>query len=62
MSNKRGVGAAIKGFGCVSSMSTNEAKKPVPVDVDFDKQKYAGTVDQAKDKKALSMTSTKVKM
>jgi hypothetical protein len=32
------------------------------VDVDFDKQKYAGTVDVPADKKALSMTSTKVKM
>jgi hypothetical protein len=62
MSNKRGVGAAIKGFGCVSSMSTDQAKKPESVDVDFDKQKYAGTVDVPKDKKALSMTSTKVKM
>lgn len=62
MSNKRGVGAAIKGFGCVTSMSTDQAKKPESVDVDFDKQKYAGTVDVPKDKKALSMTSTKVKM
>jgi hypothetical protein len=62
MSNKRGVGAAIKGFGCVSSMSTDQAKKPESVDVDFDKQKYAGTVDVPKDKKAVSMTSTKVKM
>lgn len=62
MSNKRGVGAAIKGFGCVTSMSTEQAKKPESVDVNFDKQKYAGTVDVPKDKKALSMTSTKVKM
>lgn len=62
MTKKRGVGAAIKGFGCVTSMSTNEAKKPAPVDVNFDKQKYEGTVDVPKDKKAISMTSTKVKM
>jgi hypothetical protein len=62
MTNKRGVGAAIKGFGCVFSESTAQAKKPVPVDVDFDKQKYAGNVDVPADKKAVSMTSTKVKM
>jgi hypothetical protein len=62
MTKKRGVGAAIKGFGCVTSMSTEQAKKPESVDVDFDKQKYAGTVDVPADKKALSMTSTKVKM
>jgi hypothetical protein len=62
MTNKRGVGAAIKGFGCVTSMSTEQAKKPESVDVNFDKQKYEGTVDVPKDKKATSMTSLKVKM
>lgn len=59
---KRGVGAAIKGFGAVFSESTEQAKKPAAVDVNFDKQKYEGTVDVPKDKKAVSMTSTKVKM
>jgi hypothetical protein len=62
MTSKRGVGAAIKGFGCVTSMSTEQAKKPESVDVNFDKQKYEGTVDVPKDKKATSMTSLKVKM
>lgn len=57
MSNKRGVGAAIKGFGAVFSESTEQAKKPASVDVNFNKQKYEGTVDVPKDKKAKSMTS-----
>jgi hypothetical protein len=62
MNKKRGCGAAIKGCGAVMSMSTEQAKKPEKVDVNFDKQKYEGTVDVPKDKKAISMTSTKVKM
>lgn len=57
MTKKRGVGAAIKGGGCVMSMSTEQAKKPEKVDVNFDKQKYEGTVDVPKDKKAVSYTS-----
>jgi hypothetical protein len=57
MNKKRGVGAAIKGFGCVSSETTEQAKKPAPVDVNFDKQKQEGTIDVPKDKKAVSYTS-----
>ena len=33
MTKKRGVGAAIKGFGAVFSETTEQAKKPAPVDV-----------------------------
>ena len=62
MTKKRGVGAAIKGFGAVYSDTTAQAKVPAPVDVNFNKQKYEGTVDVPKDKKATSMTSTNVKM
>ena len=58
---KRGVGAAIKGFGCVSSMSTEQAKKPEKVDVNFDAQKYAGTVDVPKDKKQSQPTTFDLK-
>lgn len=57
MSKKRGVGAAIKGFGAVFSESTAEAKKPAPVDVNFNKQKFEGTVDVPKDKKMSQPTT-----
>ncbi len=57
MTKKRGVGAAIKGFGAVFSETTEQAKKPAPVDVDFDKQKMAGTVDTPKDKRIPQPTS-----
>lgn len=57
MSKKRGVGAAIKGFGAVFSESTTEAKKPAPVDVNFNKQKFEGTVDVPKDKKMSQPTT-----
>lgn len=57
MTKKRGVGAAIKGFGAVFSETTQQAKQPAKVDVNFDKQKYEGTVDVPKDKKAVSTTS-----
>lgn len=43
-SKKRGVGAATKGFGAVSSESTQEALQPVKVDVNFDSQKKHGSV------------------
>jgi len=45
MSAKRGVGAAIKGFGAVYSESTEQAKKPEKTDVNFTAQKVHGTVD-----------------
>lgn len=61
MSKKRGVGAAIKGFGAVSSMSTAEAKKPSPVDVNFNSQKYEGTIDVPKDKKQSQPTTFDLK-
>ncbi len=57
MSNKRGVGAAIKGFGAVFSETTEQAKKPAEVDVNFNKQKYEGTVDVPKDKKVSQPTT-----
>jgi len=57
MNKKRGVGAAIKGFGAVFSETTEQAKKPAEVDVNFDKQKYAGTVDTPKDKRIPQPTS-----
>jgi hypothetical protein len=57
MSKKRGVGAAIKGFGAVFSETTEQAKKPAPVDVDFDKQKMAGTVDTPAQKRIPQPTS-----
>jgi hypothetical protein len=57
MTKKRGVGAAIKGFGAVFSETTEQARKPAPVDVDFDKQKMAGTVDTPKDKRIPQPTS-----
>lgn len=44
MSKKRGVGAATKGFGAVSSESTQECLQPVKVDVNFDSQKKHGSV------------------
>lgn len=58
---KRGVGAAIKGFGCVSSETTEQAKKPAPVDVNFDAQKYSGTIDVPKDKKMSQSTTFDLK-
>jgi hypothetical protein len=57
MSKKRGVGAAIKGFGAVFSETTEQAKKPAPVDVNFDKQKYEGTVDTPKTQRIPQSTS-----
>lgn len=57
MSKKRGVGAAIKGFGAVFSETTEQAKKPVPVDVDYDKQKVQGTVDTPAQKRIPQPTS-----
>jgi|688.fasta_scaffold35512_7 hypothetical protein len=57
MSKKRGVGAAIKGFGAVFSETTEQAKKPAPVDVNFDKQKYEGTVDTPKTQRIPQPTS-----
>jgi|GEM_PF-3711727 hypothetical protein len=57
MSKKRGVGAAIKGFGAVFSETTEQAKKPVPVDVDYDKQKVQGTVDTPMQKRIPQPTS-----
>jgi hypothetical protein len=57
MSKKRGVGAAIKGFGAVFSETTEQAKKPVPVDVDYDKQKMSGTVDTPVQKRIPQPTS-----
>jgi hypothetical protein len=43
--HKRGVGAAVKGFGAVFSESTEQAKKPEKVDVNFSAQKVHGTID-----------------
>jgi hypothetical protein len=57
MSKKRGVGAAIKGFGAVFSETTEQAKKPVPVDVDYDAQKVHGTVDTPTQKRIPQPTS-----
>jgi hypothetical protein len=57
MMKKRGVGAAIKGFGAVFSETTEQAKKPAQVDVNFDKQKYEGTVETPKDKRIPQPTS-----
>jgi hypothetical protein len=57
MTKKRGVGAAIKGFGAVFSETTEQAKKPAPVDVDFDKQKMSGTVDTPVQKRIPQPTS-----
>jgi hypothetical protein len=57
MTKKRGVGAAIKGFGAVFSETTEQAKKPAPVDVNFNDQKMAGTVDTPKDKRIPQPTS-----
>ena len=57
MTKKRGVGAAIKGFGAVFSETTEQAKKPAAVDVNFNKQKYEGTVDVPKDKKQSQPTT-----
>ena len=54
---KRGVGAAIKGFGAVMSESTEQAKKPVPVDVNFDAQKVQGQVENAPTKRIPQPTS-----
>ena len=54
---KRGVGAAIKGFGAVFSETTEQAKKPADVDVNFDKQKVHGTVETPKDKRIPQPTS-----
>jgi hypothetical protein len=54
---KRGVGAAIKGFGAVMSESTEQAKKPVPVDVNFDSQKNAGSVENPPTKRIPQPTS-----
>jgi hypothetical protein len=57
MSKKRGVGAAIKGFGAVFSETTEQAKKPAEVDVNFDKQKVAGTLDTPKTQRIPQPTS-----
>jgi hypothetical protein len=57
MTKKRGVGSAIKGFGAVFSETTEQAKKPVPVDVDFEKQKNCGTVDTPTQKRIPQPTS-----
>jgi len=57
MMKKRGVGAAIKGFGAVFSETTEQAKKPAQVDVNFDKQKYEGTVETPKTKRIPQPTS-----
>ena len=54
---KRGVGAAIKGFGAVFSETTEQAKKPAQVDVNFDKQKDAGTVETPQTKRIPQPTS-----
>jgi len=57
MSHKRGVGAAIKGFGAVSSETTEQAKKPEKVDVNFSAQKVHGTVDTPKTERIPQPTS-----
>ena len=55
--HKRGVGAAIKGFGAVMSDSTEQAKKPEKVDVDFNAQKMHGTVENPISKRIPQPTS-----
>ena len=55
--HKRGVGAAIKGFGAVMSESTEQAKKPEKVDVDFNAQKMHGTVENPINKRIPQPTS-----
>lgn len=57
MSHKRGVGAAIKGFGAVSSETTEQAKKPENTDVNFSAQKVHGTVDTPKTERIPQPTS-----
>jgi hypothetical protein len=57
MMKKRGVGAAIKGFGAVSSETTEQAKKPEKVDVNFTAQKVQGTVDSPKTERIPQPTS-----
>lgn len=57
MTKKRGVGAAIKGFGAVFSETTEQAKKPAPVDVNFENQKNCGTVDTPTQKRIPQPTS-----
>jgi hypothetical protein len=57
MSKKRGVGAAIKGFGAVFSETTEQAEKPAPVDVNFEKQKVCGTVETPTQKRIPQPTS-----
>lgn len=57
MSKKRGVGAAIKGFGAVFSETTEQAKKPEKVDVSFEAQKVCGTVDTPKTQRIPQPTS-----
>jgi len=54
---KRGVGAAIKGFGAVFSETTEQAKKPEKVDVNFTAQKVQGTVDSPKTERIPQPTS-----
>jgi hypothetical protein len=54
---KRGVGAAVKGFGAVMSESTEQAKKPVPVDVNFQAQKNAGSFENIPTKRIPQPTS-----
>ena len=54
---KRGVGAAIKGFGAVSSETTEQAKKPEKVDVNFTAQKVQGIVDSPKTERIPQPTS-----
>ena len=55
--HKRGVGAAIKGFGAVMSDSTEQAKKPEKVDVNFNAQKLQGTVENPISKRIPQPTS-----
>ena len=57
MMKKRGVGAAIKGFGAVFSETTEQAKKPEKVDVNFTAQKVQGTVDSPKTERIPQPTS-----
>jgi hypothetical protein len=57
MSKKRGVGAAIKGFGAVFSETTEQAKKPEKVDTNYTNQKMHGTVDVPLGKRTPQPTS-----
>lgn len=55
--HKRGAGAAIKGLGAVMSESTEQAKKPEKVDVNFNAQKMQGTVENPISKRIPQPTS-----